>query len=70
MPLGIIVYGVSVTPRIKFCGLGKIKLLKTSFLPKNSSFLQKFPLSAPNMLKLSYLKKRHEFQILPPNILL
>ena len=25
MPLGIIVYGVSVTPRIKFCGLGKIK---------------------------------------------
>ena len=53
MPLGIIVYGVSVTPQIKFCGLGKLKLLKTSFLPKNSSFLQKFPLSAPNTLKLS-----------------
>ena len=57
MPLRIIVYRASVIPQMKFCGLGKLKLLKTSFLPKNSSFFAKIPTFGSEYVKIKLPQK-------------
>lgn len=57
MPLSIIVYRASVTPQIKFCGLGKLKLLKTSFFAKKLIVFANIPIFGSEYVKIKLPQK-------------